>query len=448
MVKRGTAAGAGHRVPPRRQPPGRARFFYGWRVVGVAFLTHCITTGIVFYSFGVFLNALSEHFGWTRAEVSFGFSLAALCGAFYSPFVGRAIDRFGPRPTQLIGAGAMALGFLLLRGMDSLAQFYALMGVVVAFGSTSLGPLPSNTAVANWFVRRRGRALGVSTAGISMGGVVFVPLTQFLIDHYGWRDAFAVLGVFVLVVAVPPVALFMRRSPESMGLRPDGAAPPARGVEAGVLEEIERSWTAAQAFVHRNFWLIAAAFALTVMGLSATLLHLIIFLRDRGISTAHASWVLGATAGVGVIGKLGFGALLDRFEQRRVIMWCFGLQALGVLLLIGARDPLSLWLFVLVYGFAMGGNATLQATVLGECFGRLHYGAIAGRINPFIVFVQALSIPAAGAIRDSLGTYVPAFAGIFVANLVAMGCIARLDWSATAMAGGRSARWRALKAVP
>lgn len=449
MVKRTTAVGAGQAVPlRRRRRVGRRRFFYGWRIVAVAFLTHCITTGIVFYSFGVFLNSLSEQFAWTRAEVSFGFSLVAMCGAFYSPFVGRAVDRFGPRPTQLIGAGAMALGFLLLQGMNSLAEFYVLMGVVVAFGSTLLGPLPSNTAVANWFVRQRGRALGVSTAGISMGGVVFVPLTQFLIDHYGWRDAFGLLGVFVLVVAVPPVALFMRRSPESIGLRPDGAAPPAGGVGAGVLEEIERSWTAAQAFSHRNFWLIAAAFALTVMGLSATLLHLIIFLRDQGISTTHASWVLGATAGVGVIGKLGFGALLDRFEQRRVIMWCFGLQALGVLLLIGARGPLSLWLFVLVYGFAMGGNATLQATVLGECFGRLHYGAIAGRINPFIVFVQALSIPAAGAIRDRFGTYVPAFLGIFVANLVAMGCIARLDWNATAMARTQSARRNALEAVP
>ncbi len=419
-------------MPLRRRPrPLRdegERVFYGWRIVGVAFLTHCITTGIVFYSFGVFLNSLTQQFGWSRAEVSFGFSLVALCGAFYSPFVGRAVDRFGPRPTQLLGATAMATGFLLLRGIHTLAQFYLLLGAVVALGSTALGPLPSNTAVANWFVRLRGRALGVSTAGISMGGVVFVPLTQFFIDHYGWRNAFALLGVFVVAVAVPPVALFMRRSPESMGLRPDGARPPARAIGAEVFEEIERSWTPHEAMAHRNFWLIAAAFALTVMGLSATLLHMIIFLRDRGIEPAHAAWVLGATAGVGVVGKLGFGALLDRFAQRRVIIWCFALQAVGMLLLIATSGPVSLATFVLVYGFAMGGNATLQATILGECFGRLHYGAIAGRMNPFIVFVQALSIPAAGAIRDGLGSYVPAFAAIFVANLVAIACIARLDW--------------------
>lgn len=403
------------------------KVFYGWRIVGVAFLTHCITTGIVFYSFGVFLSTLSEQFGWSRAQVSLGFSLVALCGAVYSPFVGRAIDRFGPRPSQLLGASAMALGFLLLRGIDTLGQFYFLMGAVVALGSTALGPLPSNTAVANWFVRGRGRALGVSTAGISMGGVIFVPLTQLLINRFGWRNAFGLLGLFILGVAIPPVALFMRRSPESMGLRPDGDAPRREKLGFDLDEEIERSWTPAQAMAHRNFWLIAAAFALTVMGLSATLLHQISFLRDRGISAAHASWALGATAGVGVVGKLGFGALLDRFEQRRVIMWCFGLQALGLVFLAATTNWMTLTLYVLVYGFAMGGNATLQATILGECFGRLHYGAIAGRMSPFIVFVQALAIPLAGGVRDAFGTYLPAFGAIFIANLVAMACIARLE---------------------
>jgi MFS family permease len=408
-----------------------SRSFYGWRIVAVAFLTHCITTGIVFYSFGVFLSTLSEQFSWTRAQVSLGFSLVALCGAVYAPIVGRVVDRFGPRPSQLAGAAAMAAGFLWLRGLNSLTEFYLLMGGLVSFGSTALGPLPSNTAVANWFVRLRGRALGISTAGISMGGVIFVPLTQFLIDRFGWRNAFGVLGLFILAVAVPPVALFMRRSPESMGLRPDGAAPPRHAVTFDLDREIERSWTPTQAMRHANFWLITIAFALTVMGISATLLHLITFLRDRGISGAAASWALGATAGVGVVGKLGFGMLLDRIEQRRVIMWCFGLQALGVVVLVLTTGWVTLALFVLIYGFAMGGNATLQATILGDCFGRLHYGAIAGRMNPFIVLVQALAIPLAGAVRDTMGTYLPAFAAIFLANIGAVVCIARLDSHAT-----------------
>ncbi len=413
--------------------------YYGWRIVAVAFLTHCVTTGIVFYSFGVFLNSLTEHFGWSRAEVSLGFSLVSLCGALYSPIVGRVVDRFGPRPAQLFGAVAMALGFVLLRDIDSLRGFYVLMGGLVSLGAMALGTLPSNAAVARWFVRRRGRALGIATAGISMGGVVFVPLTQFLIDHYGWRDTFAILGGLILVLVVPPVALFMRRSPESMGVLPDGLGPPTVG-GIDLHWETERSWTPAQAIRHRNFWLITAAFGLTITGLSATLLHQIPYLRDRGFTAAEASWVLGATAGVGVIGKLGFGALLDRFGHRQVILGCFALQTVGMVVLLATWTWPMLALYVVLYGFAMGGNATLLATIIGECFGRLHYGSIAGWMNPFLVGMQAVSIPLAGAVRDRTGTYVPAFALIAVANLAAMACVMGLDSRARPRGAARRPR--------
>lgn len=402
------------------------RIFYGWRIVGVAFVTHCITTGIVFYSFGVFLPALSAAFGWSRAETAFGFSLSSLCGAFYSPAVGRVVDRRGSRPAQLVGAVAMAAGFWLLRGMGSLIEFYLVMGTAVSLGATALGGLPSNAAVTRWFVRRRGQALGVATAGISMGGVVFVPLTEWLIARGGWRGAFAWLAVIVVLAAVPPVALFMRRAPESMGLRPDGD-PPAPGEGPAARREPEASWTAAQALRSRNFWLITIAFSLTGAGLSATLLHQIAFLRDRGLAGPTAAWVLGATAGMGVLGKLGFGSLLDRFGQRAIILLCFALQALGVALLIAPTSTAMLAAFVVVYGFAMGGNATLWATVVAACFGRLHYGAISGWMTPCIVFVQALSIPLAGAVRDRSGHYEPAFLAIIALTLAATVCIAGLD---------------------
>ena len=402
------------------------RIFYGWWIVAVAFITHCLTTGIVFYSFGVFLPALTEAFGWTRAQASLGFSLASLCGAFYSPAVGRVVDRRGSRPSQLVGAVAMAVGFWLLHGITSLTQFYLVMGVVVSLGATALGGLPSNAAVTRWFVRRRGQALGIATAGISMGGVIFVPLTEWLIARHGWRGAFGWLGVIVLVAAVPPVALLMRRAPEAMGLHPDGDTH-AIGADPAAAREIERSWTAAEALRSRNFWLITAAFSLTGAGLSATLLHQIAFLRDRGLEGPAAAWVLGATAGMGVLGKLGFGALLDRFGQRAIILLCFGLQAVGVVLLMAPTSAPMLTVFVVVYGFAMGGNATLWATVVAACFGRLHYGAIAGWMTPFIVFIQALSIPLAGAVRDTSGTYEPAFSAIIGLTLVAMVCIAGLD---------------------
>ncbi len=376
----------------------------------------------MFYSFGVFFTPLLHEFGWSRAQLSWGFSSISIFGALYSPFVGRVVDRFGSRPSQLFGIVVLGGTFMLLSRVQSLYQYYALLALLLSLGSSSLGPIPSNTAVAGWFLRRRGRALGLATAGISMGGVVFVPLSQALIDHLGWRRAFIALGATVIAVGLGPVALFMRRPPRQ--LPPIERAGGEHGPE--LAGELERSVTARDAVRDPNFWLIAVAFSLTVMGLSAILLHQIPLLIDLGVTTSHAALALGATAGVGVVGKLGFGALLDRFDQRRVIVACFVLQAVGLALLPFARVPALLALYVLVYGYAMGGNATLQATILGECFGRLHYGAIAGRISPFIVLSQAAAVPVVGWIRDRTGTYVPAIVMIIVLTLLAAACISRL----------------------
>jgi MFS family permease len=425
-------------VPVGRDVGATSRIFYGWRIVAVCFVTHCLNVGTVFYAFGVFFGPLSTEFGWTRALTSWGFSLAAVLGAFYAIFLGRVVDRHGPRPVQLFGVGMLAAGFLALAATRSLPQFYAAMAIPVALGSASLGPVSSNTAVARWFVKRRGTALGISTAGISMGGVVFVPLTQLFIDRLGWRSAFVALAAVVLASGLWPVALWMRRSPESMGLRPDGERSTLSNREVDLVErELERSVSAHEAVRSREFWLIAIAFGLTVAGLSATLLHQIPYLLDQGVSPHVAAWLLGGTAAVGVIGKLGFGQLIDRFDHRRVILMCFGLQALGVCLLFFASSPVVLVLYVLLYGYAMGGNATLQATVVGEAFGRGHYGAIAGRMSPVIVTLQALGVPLLGWIRDHSGSYRAAFVVVLCGTLVAAACISAIPRAAERQGGYR-----------
>lgn len=398
------------------------RIYYGWRIVAVAFLTHCLNVGCVFYSLGVFFMPMIEEFGWTRAQLSWGFSLLSIVSALWSPFVGRIVDRYGPRPSQLFGVVVLGASFMLLSTVHSLVQYYVLMALLVSLGSTALGPIPGNSAVAGWFIRRRGRAFGFATAGLSMGGVVFVPLAQALIEHRGWRQAFVALGAVVIGAGVVPIALVMRRPP---GELPAEEQLPA-GSTTGLTFEIEHSVTARAAVRDPNFWLIAGGFSLTVMGLSAILLHQVPLLIDVGVSPAHAALALGATAGVGVVGKLGFGALVGRFEQRRVIVGCFLAQAVGLLLLPFARVPAFLVLYVLVYGYAMGGNATLQATVLGECFGRRHYGAIAGRMGPIIVLAQAVAVPLVGWLRDRTGSYLPAIVAIEVMTLAAAFCIARL----------------------
>ena len=400
----------------------RGRIFHGWWIVATAFVSHAVNVGLMFYAWSVFLTPLAAEFGG-RGPVALGYSFSQFATAGYGLVVGRLVDRRGARSVETLGACVMALGFFLLSQVRSLPALYLCLAGPVALGSTCIGALPNNTAVARWFVLRRGRALGIATAGISAGGIVFAPLAQYLIAHVGWRSAYAVLASLVLVLVLPPVLAFMRRDPADLGLVPDGEpAPNRRRTQeslAAVERELEQSVRPDVAVRQASFWLLAVAFGLTMAGLSGVLLYQIPLLIDRGMPATRASLVLGATAAMGVVGKLGFGALLDRFDQRRVAAVCFCLQAAGVLLLWQTRGSWLLACYVVLYGYAMGGNATLQASLVAEAFGRGHFGAISSRLVPFVVTAQAIGVPATGYLRDVTGSFAPALATIVIASLVA-----------------------------
>jgi MFS family permease len=401
--------------------------FHGWWIVLVTFVCNAVNTGLVFYAWGIFLTPLATEFGG-RGRVAGAYSTMQLASSCYGLVVGRLVDRHGARPVGVAGACALALGFLLLSQAGSLVAIYACLAVPVAIGSTCLGPLTSNTAVARWFIRRRGQALGVSTAGISAGGIVFAPLMQYLVVRIGWRGAFAVAALIVVVLVIPLVLGLMRRDPADLGLLPDGTGAAGASADdvADLRHELERSIRPEAAMRQRNFWLLAAAFGLTFAGLSAVLLYQVPLLLDRGIDESHAAFVLSATAAMGVIGKLGFGTLLDRFDQRRIAAMCFSLQTVGVgLLWLGTSAPL-LACYVVLYGYAMGGNATLLASLIGRTFGRLHYGAIGGRMSPVLVLAPVLGVPATGFLRDATGSYGPALAAVMLMSALAAIIVTRI----------------------
>src|SRR3989454_5850241 len=172
----------------RRDVGRNARVFYGWWIVLVAFICHAVNAGMIFYAWGVFFRPLAEAFGG-HAPVASGFSALQFAAAGYSLLVGRAVDRHGARPVEIVGALVLAVGFLLLSRVHSLAALYLCLAGPVALGSTCIGPLPNNSAVARWFVHRRGQALGLATARISAGRGLFAPLAERLITAFGWRAA-------------------------------------------------------------------------------------------------------------------------------------------------------------------------------------------------------------------------------------------------------------------
>jgi MFS family permease len=391
--------------------------FYGWRIVGVAFLVDFIAVGFFFYSYGVFFKAIAADLGsGSRFGVSLGLSISNVVGAAVSPFIGRALDRVPVKRIMIAGAVCVSVGFGLLSQISAFWQYYLVLGTLLGIGGSLMGGLASSKLVANWFVARRGTAFGIATVGISLSGLMMPTAATWLIATVGWRGGFGVYGLCTLAVVVPLVARFVVDRPEVMGLRPDGDGPPSE--EAEIRYAAETMWRTRDIVRSRNFWTIALPFALVLSALSAILVHLVPYADDLGIPSYRAAWVLSISAGTGVLGKIVFGWLFDRFDARIAVWFSFGMQLAGLLLLMRAHDYAGLVLAALVFGFGMGGVIPLHASAAGAAFGRLSFGKVAGLLRPVQVPITALGVPLAGWIYDATGSYESAFhlfAGVYVA---------------------------------
>ncbi len=416
--------------PPGRAPatPSTPRVFYGWRIVGVCFLTHFIGTGFIFYSYGVFFRPLQDLFGWTRFEVGAGLYVISIMTAVFSPPVARLIDRRGIRLTMLLGAGVLSAGFVALHFVRTLGQYYAVLGGLVALGGVCLGPIAANTLVANWFERHRGKALGVATTGLSLSGLVLVPGITVLVERVGLLNAYLVMAAVVLLLIVPPVALIVVNQPEDMGLGPDGdtrlpenaadvplMVPAA--TEGAYLSRGDYLRSTTSVLREREFWLIIATFTPVFMGLGAILIHMIPHFTDVGLSPSKSALALSSAAGAGVGGKIVFGYLTDHVSKKAAVFLSFVVQIAGTLLLMTAQTPAVVYTFAALFGFGMGGVVPLQASVTVEIFGREAFASVSALLTLFMVPVQAVGAPLAGWIYDRQGSYDLAWK-IFLANYI------------------------------
>jgi MFS family permease len=393
--------------------------FYGWRIVAVAFLTHFISVGLVFYSYGVFFKALAEDFGGSRLGVATGLAIMNIAIGLFAPFLGHALDRGSIRNIMCFGALLTATGFFIASQIDALWQLNVVMGSFLALGVMTVGGIAGTTLVANWFSDRRGTALGISGMGISLSGFAMAPLATLLIGAIGWRSTFLVYGVVPLVVVLPVVWLVVVTRPEEMGLRPDGANSPAPPLPPEVevrsvpgepdLPLQPDRWSMWSALRDRNLWVIAVAIALNSCTNGAMLTHIIPHATDIGFEPLAAAWVLSCIAGMGVVGKLLFGWIVDRIDKRLALWLATGLQGLGVTLIMNAEQYHLLLLSGAVYGLGMGGMVPLSGALIGAAFGRERFGRAIGAMNPLMLPIRVLGIPYAGWVFDRTGSYEVAF---------------------------------------
>jgi sugar phosphate permease len=329
----------------------------------------------------------------------------------------------------VVGGVIAGIALLLLSLINAVWQIY-LLYLVVGIGMSGAGLIPLAVALSNWFTRRRGRAIGIATAGIALGAIALAPLTDFVTETVSWQAAYVVLGVITLVCVVLPVMLVLKTRPQDMGLLPDGERPAA--VEAGAASELatnpaeaspgsgEPQWTTSAAIRTMPYWLALAAFFLVGMAIAGVLQHEKKFFEDVGITTSTAALALGITGGIGGVGKLTFGFLADRISAKRAALVCFALQIVGLVLLLNTESVAMMWVSVVVFGFAMGGNVALQPLIIGDFFGLASFGTILGSIALVAAVGAGLGPVLTGAMYDAFGGYTLAFTIFVVGYAVAL----------------------------
>ncbi len=386
--------------------------FVGWRMVSVAFFVDFIAVGFFFYSYGVFFKSIATDFGDSRLGVSIGIVVTQGVGALLAPFIGRALDRFPLRRIIACGALSMGTGFVLLGFVQTPLQFYLVLGFFIGFGAGAMGQLATSKLVSNWFVLKRGTALGIAATGISLSGVIMPATTAWLIGEFGWRSGFIAYGVITLVIVVPVVLRFVISRPEDMGLLPDGATTAAK-------LPAPRPPLRTREFVYNsNFWYLLVTMGLLFCIQSATLIHMVPQLTDRGINLVSASLIASSTAFFGILGKVIYGALVDRWDVRHALWLGIGFQFTGQLFMLFSSGYVGFLLGASLFGFGMGGIVPMQGAVVGAAFGRESFGRVLGAMRPPMSVIHLLGVPFAGWIFDVTGSYRPAFLTFLVLYVI------------------------------
>ncbi|MFC1977340.1 MFS transporter [Chloroflexota bacterium] len=407
----------------------KPKIFYGWWIVAVSLIVLFITLGLGYYSFGVFLKPLAAEFGWNRAMVSGAMSIFLLAWGLVCPFVGRLADRYGPRMLVIVGTIALGISFCLLNLTSALWHLYLLYACAGA-ASATCSEIPVSAAVSNWFRKKRGIAMGITASGIGFGGLLLAPLVGFLILNSGWQTTYFFMGLLTWAVILPLVIPLMKTRPQEMGLFPDGDRDRERlGTNDFLMQQnstnsIEHSSlknsSTAELVKRKELWLVGFAFSLVSFGIIGVVIHEVPFMIDMGIPMTTAATMLGLTAGIGIVGKLGFGYLTDKMSPKWVALACIAMQSVGVVILLQSRTLGMVWAFIVVFAFASGGMNTLRPLVIGEFFGTDSFGKVFGLTELMRRFGSAGGPFIAGYIFDTTGSYHYAFVSIIAAYLLGM----------------------------
>ena len=398
--------------------------YYGWAVMTASMLTAAASVPMQGPIMGVFLRPIQDELGWSATSISVGFALGSGLGGVCSVWVGRALDRRGARGVMVV-SGMIIVGCMAgLAAMTQAWHFWGLFGV--ARGTAAAGAqLGTMVALASWFVRKRGRVVGLLGVGQRTGQAIMPIPIGLMIVYFGWREAWVALAGFAFLAMVLPSAAYMRRRPEDYGLLPDGQQPTAE-VRVGETSEAagETLWSLAEAKRTRTLWALIVGQAAVVLAVNATNLHITASFQDKGLSQQTAVNALTVYLVVAALSVFGWGLAMERVHTRYLAVISAALFGVSMGLATVASSFAMAALFSVVFGNALGVWTVVSRMLFANYFGRRSFGAIRGFAAPIMAGVSMIGPVFAGRIWDLTGSYDAAFAtfaGVFV---VAFGAFA------------------------
>jgi MFS family permease len=404
--------------------------FHGWLIVAVTFLASALSIGPG-YAFGLFIDPLQDAFGWQRTAVSASLSFAAV-GSLTSPLLGRFMDRFGARPLMAVSLTIMGTSFLLRPLMTELWHWYALSFLQYLAFTGSAG-LPAGRLVGIWFTESRGRVMGITTMGNNFGGFIVPLITGFLLASGNWEAAFLILAGLTYIVALLSI-LVIRERPDR--------GPVLEGQRAVVTKPPELDgWTVREALHSRIFYTIAVALSFGAFTYSAVLPQISDHLIAQGMSRTTVPFAISLLAAFGMMGKLSFGYLSERFTARRMLMVSLSGQIVFIAMIVRFPTEPMAWIAAPAFGLFMGAFGALVPLLVQETFGLRNFGAISGLISTASVVPFFAGPLLAGRSFDIADSYGPGFLIVAAMFALAVATLSQADAVPDASLGRVSAAY-------
>jgi MFS family permease len=383
----------------------RVPFFYGWVVVAISVLISFFGAGM-FWGGSVFVNPMQDDLGWSRSEIYLAFTVRGWMGIVLAPLIGPYADRLhGARTVAIITGVIASIATALISGVSESWQFILLFGVMGGIGIVGQS-FPTFALVPKWFISKRGSALGWASMGSPIAAMGLAPALAVLIDAYGWRSTWIIVGIASFILTVLP-SMLLRRQPEDVGLLPDGATAPHPDAPVSARPIPEQSVTPREAVKQRLFWMLVLGSALGSLSNNGLPGNLVPLYADLGFSRDLAVLGFSIYGLFSMIGRFFWAYAVGRVNIRRAMI---AMAVVGTLVTpsVYFLPGLSVLAFSALNGFVIGGYVALSPMVWPEYFGRRHVGAIGGFARPFITIIQASGPLMMALSYDRAGGYGPA----------------------------------------